>query len=391
MLSQKALALKPSPTLAMAQKARELLAQGKDVVSLTVGEPDWKTYQAATEAGVKAINEGFTKYTPVNGIVELRDAISKQTNAHFKTSYTADEVCVGTGAKFVIFSALQMLLDPGDEVIIPSPYWVSYPVMVELAGGTPRIAECDQSVQFKLTAEILQKSITNKTKAIILCSPSNPTGLMYSQHELEKISNILTEHKNIFIISDDIYNRLVFSVKIAPHILQVCPQLKDRTLIVNGASKAYSMTGWRIGWALGPKALVKVMTDYMSQSTSNASSIGQKAALAAIENCETDIAKSNDELKNKRDWFFQELSKIKGFKPFMPDGAFYFWVQLGSGGLDSKKMANLLLEKYFVATVPGVEFGCDGYLRLSFATSKKNLEKALIRFEEFSKELSSIS
>jgi aspartate aminotransferase len=385
MLSQKALMLKPSPTLAMAQRARDLAAKGNDVVSLTVGEPDWQTFPAANEAAIQAIQNGFTKYTPVNGIPELRKAIADQVQLQFHISYSPEQVCVGSGAKFVIFSALQMLLDPGDEVIIPSPYWVSYPVMVELSGGKPIIAECGEKENFKLTPEILEKHITPKSKILILCSPSNPTGLMYTQDELQKIADVLKKHPHIFVISDDIYNRLVFSGGIAPHLLTVAPELKERLLIVNGASKTYAMTGWRIGWSLGPQKLIKVMTDYMSQSTSNCSSISQKAALAAIQNCEPEIIKANQTLKEKRDWFFEEIKKIKLFTPSLPDGAFYFWVKIADGKVDSKKVADTLLDEYYLATVPGIEFGSDGYLRMSFATSKTNLQKAIERLEKFSK------
>lgn len=391
MLSKRALALKPSPTLAMATKARELQAQGNDVVSLTVGEPDWATFPAACEAGIQAIQQNFTKYTAVAGIPELRTAISQQISEQTQVSYKASNVCVGSGAKFVIFSALQMICNEGDEVLIPSPYWVSYPVMVELAGGKPVIIECGEKENFKLTPDLLRRSLTVKTKAFILCSPSNPTGLIYTAQELKALARVLMDFPQVVVISDDIYNRLIFTGdSVAPHLLHAEPSLQSRCLVINGASKAYSMTGWRIGWAAGPEKLIQVMTDYMSQSTSSASSLSQKAALAAIQKCEPDLQKANRELLTRKDWFLQKMSDIPGFQVIPPQGAFYFWVKVsdffGKTGIkNSKDVAERLLDKHFVATVPGVEFGAEGYLRLSFATSLPQLEKAVNRFHEFSK------
>jgi aspartate aminotransferase len=392
MLSKKALLLKPSATLAMAGKARELAAAGKDVVSLTVGEPDWGTFSLAAQAGVKAIQEGFTKYTAVPGIPELRAAIATQSSAHLQVAYTPKEVCVGAGAKFVIYAALQMMLDPGDEVLIPSPYWVSYPTMVELAGGVSRIATCGAEDGFKLTPAILQESVTAKTKVLILCSPSNPTGLMYTSAEMKALAEALKKFPQLFIISDDIYNRLIFDGKtVAPHLLHFAPELKPRILAVNGASKTYSMTGWRVGWALGPEKLINVMADYASQTTSNVCSISQKAALAAIQNCEPDVLQANQALIEKKNWLLGKMKPIAGFKVIEPQGAFYFWTEVSAffakkGLKDSKDVANRLLEDYLVATVPGVEFGCEGYLRLSFATSQKSLEKSVERFQKFSQD-----
>lgn len=390
-LSERALSLKPSPTLAMAAKARELQAQGHDVVSLTVGEPDWATFPAACEAGIQAIQQNFTKYTAVAGIPELRTAIAEEVSRQTKLNYKAAQVCVGAGAKFVIFTALQMLCNPGDEVLVPSPYWVSYPVMAELAGGVPKIIDCGEKEHFKLTPALLRKSITPKSKVLILCSPSNPTGLVYSAAELKALAQVIKEHPSLFVISDDIYNRLVFDGEaVAPHLLHVDPSLQDQILVVNGASKAYSMTGWRIGWGLGPEKLIQVMADYMSQSTSNVSSITQKATLAALQKCEPDLRKANQDLIARKDWFLARMKEVPGFQVVTPEGAFYFWTKVsdffGKSGLkNSKDVAERLLEKHFVATVPGIEFGTEGYLRLSFATSQAQLEKAIVRFKDFSK------
>lgn len=397
MISLRAKSLKPSPTLALAAKAKELVAQGHDVISLSVGEPDWDTLECAKNAGRKAIDDGFSKYTPSNGIPELRKAIAAQTNADLKTNYAADDVTVSTGGKFVIFAALQCVIDPGDEVIVPAPYWVSYPVMVELAGGVPVTAICDESVHFKLTPEILQKHITPKTKMLILNSPSNPTGLMYSKDELLALAQVLRDHPKVLILSDDIYNRLVFSGELAPHLLHVAPELKPRTLVMNGASKTYSMTGWRVGWALGPQEWIKAMTNYQSQSVSQAPSISQKATLAAIEQGEPELKKAMLELKSRKERAVSLLAKVPGVKVANPDGAFYIWPDIrallgkshkGKKITTSSEFSAALLEVHNVAVVPGVEFGLDGFVRLSFALKEARMVEAIERINKFVSELS---
>ncbi len=399
MISSRAQLLKPSPTLAMANKARELAAEGKDVVSLTVGEPDWPTMQSANEAGIQAIKEGFTKYTAAAGIPELRKALTKSINDELKVNYKDSQIVVGAGAKFVIFSALQMLVNPGEEVLIPAPYWVSYPTMVELAGGVPVVLDCGENQNFKLKADQLEKSITPKTKALILCSPSNPTGLVYTKEELTALAEVLRKHPHVVVISDDIYNRLIWSdALVAPHLLHVAPDLIERTVVVNGASKSFSMTGWRVGWAACPAPLAKVMADFFSQSTSNASSITQKATLKALENPGPDIAKARALLSTRLVMMKQGLSKIPGLRVIDPQGAFYIWLNVegwmgkthkptGEKLVSSANVANALLNHSFVATVPGIEFGTEGYLRLSFATSEAQLQKALDRFAKFSEDL----
>ncbi len=397
-LSQRAQSLKPSPTMAMAAKAKELQAAGNDVVSLTVGEPDWQTIPVASQAAIEAIQAGFTKYTVVSGIPELKTAISNNTQETLGVKYGPKEITVGAGAKYVIFAALQMLIDTQDEVIIPAPFWVSYPTMVELAGGKPVLVSTEAKNRFKLTAEELRKAITPKTKMLLLCSPSNPTGIMYSKDELKALAQVLLDYPQILILSDDIYNRLVFTgEKVAPHFLNVAPELRDRMILVNGASKAYSMTGWRIGWGMGPEKIITAMSDYMSQSTSNATSISQKASVAALERGEPDVGQAVQTLKTRKDWFLNELTAVPLVKAVVPDGAFYIWMDIrevlgkkfeGSVIQNSKDVANILLEKYYVATVPGIEFGTEGYLRLSFATSQVQLKKAIERFQIFVKALS---
>ncbi len=392
MISARAKSLKPSPTLALAAKAKELAAQGHDVISLSVGEPDWDTLEVAKRAGVKAIQEGFSKYTPSNGIVELRKAIARQTNGDIGTNYGPEEVTVTTGGKFVIFAALQCAIDPGDEVIVPAPYWVSYPVMVDLAGGTPVIAVCDESAHFKLTPEILKKVLTPKTKMLILNSPSNPTGLAYTREELAGLAGVLKDHPQVLILSDDIYNRLVFSGELAPHILQVAPELGPRTLVMNGASKTYSMTGWRVGWALGPQAWIKAMTNYQSQSVSQAASMAQMATLAAIESGRPELEKAMVELRARKDRAVELLRAVKGLKISNPDGAFYLWPDIrgvlgrtynGKKLVTSSDFSSALLESQNVAVVPGIEFGLDGFVRLSFALKEARMVEAIQRIQAF--------
>lgn len=392
-LSKRAQNLKTSPTLFLVAKAKELAAQGHDVISLTVGEPDWPTFQIPSQAGIEAINKGITKYTPANGTVELRQVIAGKVKNEIGQSYSTKEITVASGAKFIIFAALQMLCSPGDEVIIGAPYWVSYPMMVELADGVPHIIECGEAENYKITPQKLEAAINAKTKALLFCSPSNPTSLLYTEEELKALADVLRKHPQVAIISDDMYNRLVFNGgKVAPHILQVAPDLRDRTLAINGGSKAYSMTGWRIGWAAGPERLITAMADYQSQATGSPSSISQHAAMAAIQGCEPDISEVVKKLVLRKDSGLTELRSVKGFKVAEPDGAFYFWVDikahLGRTHKDrlirtSKDFCDILLEEYFVATVPGVECGSDGFMRLSFAVSEETMKRAVIRMKDF--------
>lgn len=392
MISKRAANLKPSPTLALAAKAKELASQGHDVISLSVGEPDWDTFDCAKTAGIEAINKGFSKYTPSNGIPELRKAIATQASQETGVEFSADDVTVSTGGKFVIFSALQCAIDPGDEVIVPAPYWVSYPVMVELAGGVPVIANCGEASNFKLTPEILEKSISAKTKMLILNSPSNPTGLMYSKDELSGIAEVLKKHPHIYVLSDDIYNRLIFNGEVAPHILQVAPDLKSRVLVMNGASKTYSMTGWRVGWALGPREWIKAMNNFQSQSVSQAASISQKAALAAIQQGQPELKASLVKLKARRDKGVALMSELPKIKIAPPDGAFYLWPNISAyfgGEFEGKKISNssdfsaALLTAQNVAVVPGFEFGLEGYIRVSYALGEERMAEAFVRMERF--------
>lgn len=393
MISRRAANLKTSPTLALVAKAKELASLGHPVISLTVGEPDWATFPIAAKAGKEAIDKGITKYTAAHGTVELRKAIAQRSSADLKVEFNANEVTVASGAKFIVFAALQMLCDPGDEVIISAPYWVSYPTMIELADAKPVIVECDQRTQFKLLAADLQKAITPKTKVFLFCSPSNPTGLAYSVDELKDIAEVLRVNPQVMVISDDMYNRLMFGkTLVAPHLLHVAPDLKNRIIAVNGGSKAYSMTGWRIGWGVGPQAVIKAMADYQSQSTGSPSSIAQYAVEKAILQCEPDIAEVNRTLEQRKTLGLRALQEIPEFKVATPEGAFYFWVDIqkalnksykGTVLKTSKQFCDVLLNDFFVATVPGIECGTEGYMRLSFAIEAEKFVEATARMKKF--------
>lgn len=398
MLSKRAQALKPSPTLAIAAKAKDLAAQGHSVISLSVGEPDWDTFERIKEAGINGIRKGQTKYSPSNGVLPLREAICDQVNKDFGTSYEPAEVTVSTGAKFILFAALQVLVDPGDEVLIPAPYWVSYPTMAELAGGRPVIIETKAQNRFRLQLDELAAAVNDKSKVLILNSPSNPSGEVLEKKDLEGIAQILRKYPKLVIISDDIYNRLVFDGKgLAPHLLQVAPDLKDRVIIVNGASKTYSMTGWRIGWALGPKPVISAMTNYQSQSVSCASPFTQTATIEALRSSDEDCAKALKLLEERRDFFVDGLNGVNGWKAEKPGGAFYVWADVkaligktwnGKKLTGTSAIAEALLDSQKVAVVPGSESGCEGYLRLSFALGMNDLKEAIRRIAAFTAQIS---
>ena len=393
MLSKVAQNLKTSPTLFLVARAKELQSQGHDVISLTVGEPDWPTFDVPTRAGIEAIQNNITKYTAASGTIELRKVIAEKNKNELGVSYSLQEITVASGAKYIIYAALAMICDPGDEVIIHSPYWVSYPTMIELAGGKPVVINCDEKEGFKLTPEQLENAITSRTKGFLFCSPSNPTGLMYSKEELKGFANVFKKHPRIVILSDDIYNSLVFNGdQVAPHLLHVAPELKERLVAINGGSKAYSMTGWRIGWAAGPQKLIQAMADFQSQTTGAASSIAQHALMAAIQKCAPDIKKVNETLVKRKINALNELKKIPHLKVIDPPAAFYLWVNIksylgktynGQPIRTDKDFAEIFLTQFFVATVPGTECGSNGYLRLSFATTEEKMRSAVARLSDF--------
>ncbi|MDC0234396.1 pyridoxal phosphate-dependent aminotransferase [Candidatus Pelagibacter sp.] len=385
--------IKPSPTIAVTQKARELRAAGKDVIGLGAGEPDFDTPDNIKNAAIKAIKRGDTKYTVVDGTPALKKAIIAKFKRENKLSYTADQITVGTGGKQVLYNTFMATLNKGDEVIIPAPFWVSYPDMVLLAGGKPKIVKCTEQEGFKLTASKLRKAITKKTKWLILNSPSNPTGAGYTKKEIQDLAKVLIRYKKVHILSDDIYEHIKYDNFDFFTIAQIS-KLKDRTLTMNGVSKSYAMTGWRIGYAAGPKEIIKAIRKVQSQSTSNPSSISQAAAVEALNGSQGFIKKRSKAFKERRDFVVKSLNNIKGINCLTPNGAFYVFPSCK--GLLSKRtkfktdtdFVQKLLEKSNVAVVQGSAFGLDGYFRISYATSMQKLKNALKRIKNFCESLS---
>ena len=387
--------IQPSPTLAIDAKAKALKAQGVDIVGFGAGEPDFDTPLNIKEAAKKAIDAGFTKYTPVGGTDELKDAIiAKMKNDH-GLEYSRDEISVACGAKHSLYNISQALIQEGDEVIIPAPYWVSYPDQVVLAGGTPVFIETDEAAGFKITPAQLEKVITKNTKALILNSPCNPTGASYTVDELKAIGQVCLKH-DFLIISDDIYERLLYDGLKFSEIAQVVPELKSRTIVVNGVSKTYAMTGWRIGYACGPRELMGAMTKMQSQSTSNPTSIAQKAAVEALNGPQDAVAAMAVEFEKRRTYIVERLNAMPGVTCFKATGAFYVFPNFSgiygksfNGKMigNSTEFAAYLLEDAKVAIVPGVAFGADKYARLSYAVSMENIRKGMDRIEAALKNL----
>jgi len=390
MLSERARNIKPSPTLAIDAKAKAMKAGGGDVVNFGVGEPDYDTPENIKEAAIKAIKEGFTKYTPVGGIDSLKDAIIEKFKKDNNLGYSREEIVVSCGAKHSLYNIAQALYGEGDEVVIPSPYWVSYPDQVLLNAAVPVFVKTFEKDKFMLKADALKSHITKNTKAIILNSPSNPTGLTYDKKTLEGIAEIALKHK-LYVISDEIYEKLTYDGFTHTSIASLGGEIKSRTLVVNGLSKAYAMTGWRIGYAAGPKDVIKAMTNIQSQSTSNPTSIAQKAAVEALTGPQDFIKTMLVEFDNRRKYLVSELNSIPGVSCLTPTGAFYafpnisklYGKQIGGKKISSSSdLALYLLEKANVALVPGRAFGDDNYIRLSYATSMENLEKGVKRIRE---------
>ena len=385
--------IKPSPTIAVTTKAREMRAAGKDVIGLGAGEPDFDTPDNIKNAAIKAIKSGDTKYTAVDGTASLKKAIVDKFKRENKLNYSTDQITVGTGGKQVLYNTFMATLNKGDEVIIPAPFWVSYPDMVLLAGGKPKIVKCIEQEGFKLTAKKLKKAITKKTKWVILNSPSNPTGAGYTKKEILDLSKVLIKNKKVHILSDDIYEHIKYDNFNFFTIAQIS-KLKERSLTMNGVSKSYAMTGWRIGYAAGPKDIIKAIRKIQSQSTSNPSSISQAAAVEALNGNQDFIKKRSKAFKERRDFVVKSLNNIKGINCLMPNGAFYVFPSCK--GLLNKKtklktdtdFVKKLLEKSNVAVVQGSAFGLDGYFRISYATSMQNLKKAMDRIKSFCESLS---
>ena len=385
--------IKPSPTIAVTQKARELKAAGKDVIGLGAGEPDFDTPDNIKKAAIRAIKAGETKYTTVDGTLKLKGAIIKKFKRENNLKYLTDEITVGTGGKQVLYNAFMATLNKGDEVIIPAPFWVSYPDMVLLAGGKPKIVKCSETEGFKLTPQKLKKAISEKTKWLILNSPSNPTGAGYTKNEIKNLSKVLIKNKKIHILSDDIYEHITYDDFKFFTIAQIS-KLKSRTITMNGVSKSYAMTGWRIGYAGGPKEIIKAIRKIQSQSTSNPSSVSQAAAVEALNGTQKFIKKRSNAFKQRRDFVVKSLNKISGISCLKPNGAFYVFPSCKKLLGKKTKLKNdsdfvkKLLEKSNVAVVQGSAFGLDGHFRISYATSMKKLKVAMKRIKSFCKKIS---
>ena len=391
MLADRLSRIKPSPTVAVTAKANELKAAGHDVIGLGAGEPDFNTPEHIKQAAIKAMADNKTRYTAVDGIAELKQAICDKFKKDNNISCTPDMITVGTGGKQVLYNALMASINPGDEVIIPAPFWVSYPDMVLLAEGTPVIVECGQNKNFKITADALENAITDKTKWVILNSPSNPTGVGYTKTDLEALAEILRKYPHVNIMTDDMYEYLVYDDFKFTTMVEIAPDLQDRTLTCNGVSKAYCMTGWRIGYATGPKPLIKGIAKIQSQSTTNPNTIAQYAALAALNGPVDFLADNNAAFVRRRNFVVSRLNSIDGLQCSMPDGAFY--VYPSCAGVIGKKTPDgtlietdsdyvtYLLEAEGVACVQGTAFGLSPYFRISYATSDTLLDDALNRIE----------
>lgn len=386
-LAKRVSALTPSSTLAITAKAKELKAAGHDVIGLGAGEPDFNTPQHILEASVKAMNEGQTKYTPAGGLMPLKDAIIEKFNRDQSLTYKPSEVIVCSGAKHALYTLFQVILDEGDEVIIPTPYWVSYPEQVKLAEGTPVYVEGSENNEFKITPAQLESVITSKTKAVILNSPSNPTGMIYTREELEAIGEVCLKH-DVLIVSDEIYEKLVYGGAEHVSIAELSPALKEQTIIINGVSKSHSMTGWRIGYAAGNETIIKAMTNLASHSTSNPTSIAQYATIAAYNGTQEPVEMMRKAFEERLNVMHKQLNDIPGFSCLKPQGAFYLF----PNAIEAARLTGFetvdawveaILEEEKVALVPGSGFGSPENVRLSYATSLELLEKAVARIASF--------
>ena len=388
-LSNRLMSLSESETLVMSQKSAELKAQGVDVINLSVGEPDFATPNHIKEAAKKAIEDNFSFYSPVTGFLDLRKAISEKLKTENNLTYTPDQIVCSNGAKQSICNVILAMVNEGDEVIIPAPYWVSYPEMVKLAEGTPVVINAGIDQDFKITATQLEEAITPKTKAIILCSPSNPTGSVYSKSELKSLADVLAKYPNVYVISDEIYEHINYIGK--HESIGQFEELNDRMIIVNGVSKCYAMTGWRIGWMAAPKAIASACSKLQGQYTSGPCSISQKASLAAYVGSQEDVEKMRQAFERRKELTFKLLSEIDGLETNNPEGAFYLFPKCssyfgkshkGKTIADSADLAIYLLQEGHVACVAGNAFGAPDHIRLSYATSDENLVEAVKRIKE---------
>jgi aspartate aminotransferase len=393
--SRRVQSIKPSPTLAVTARIQALRAEGIDVIGFGAGEPDFDTPVSIKEAAVKALEMGFTKYTPVGGLPSLKQAILARLQEDDHLTYGEDELMVSAGGKQCLFNICQALLDEGDEFLIPSPYWTSFPDMVLLAGAEPRPIVTEESTEFKITPEQLQKAIRRQTRGIVLNSPSNPTGAVYTRKELEAIGQIIDRH-GLIVISDDVYSKIVYAGFRFFNIVQVYPELRMRTLIVHSMSKTYAMTGWRIGYVVGPKEAIAALSKIQDQSTSNANSIAQKAAEAALAGPQEEVQSMVQEFERRRDFIVERLNAMDGVSCFLPQGAFYAFPRVselfgrsnnGKKITNSEELSSALLTDARVAVVPGEAFGSKEHIRLSYATSMAQIEEGLDRMENFFRSL----
>lgn len=380
--------IKPSPTMAVAARADELIAAGKDIINLGVGEPDFDTPEFIKEASIKAIENGLTKYTAVDGTLGLKKAIINKFARDNQLTYQPDQIIVSCGAKHSVYNLLAALLNTGDEVIIPAPYWVSYPDMVKLLDGVPVIVKADIEQQFKITPAQLEAAITPKTRLVIINSPSNPTGVAYTKAELKALGAVLLKYPNIAIAIDDIYEHTYWGKEPFVNILMACPELYDNTIVINGASKSYAMTGWRIGYAAGPSKVIAAMKKIQSQSTSNPSSISQAAAEAGLNGDQSCITMMTKAYKERHDFIVGEFKKMPGIKCLASDGTFYCFpcvadiIEHAANINNDLELADYLLNEAGVAVVPGSAFGAPGYIRLSYATSMEKIKEAMKRINQ---------
>ena len=391
MLSKKAMEISPSLTLAITAKAKKMKAEGIDVIGFGAGEPDFNTPKNIQQAAIKAIEAGQTRYTAASGIIELKEAIANKLKRDNSLTYKTSQIIISTGAKQCLANVFQAILNPGDEVLIGAPYWVSYPELVQLADGVATFVETQESNSFKLTVEALEKAVNGKTKAMILNSPNNPTGTAYTKEELEKIATFAQKH-DIIIISDEIYEKLLYGESGHISIASLSEDAYNRTIVINGVSKAYAMTGWRIGYAAASEKITSLMSNIQSHTTSNPCSISQYASVEALNGDQSEVERMKQEFKKRRDFMVDRINSINNLSCVKPEGAFYVMVNISKvlnkevdGKLikDSLTFSDLLLEKKKVAVIPGIAFGVDDFIRLSYATSMENIEKGLNRIEDF--------
>lgn len=389
LISERSSKISPSKTLSISALSNKLRAQGKDIANLAVGQPDFPTPEHIKQAAVDAIAQNKTGYTAVDGIAELKDAIIHKTKRDNKLDYKSNQIIVSCGAKHSLYNICQATLNKGDEVIVPAPFWISYPDIIKLAEGVPVGVKTTVEQGFKITAEQLEQNINKRTRMLLLNSPNNPSGSVYSADELSALAEVLLAHPQIIICSDDIYEHFVFDNRTFNNILNICPELYSRCVIVNGVSKAYSMTGWRIGWTAGSAELIAAMKKIQSQSTSNPCSISQAASLAALEGPMDDVYMMRDAFAERRDYLVSKLNSIDGITVPIPAGSFYVFADFSEAIArhpdisDDLKIAEQLLNQCYVSTVPGIAFGIKNHLRLSLAVSPEELQKATERIEEF--------